>query len=337
MQTYFDRVDLPYYREHIAEFLPDQVVDFHTHVYRAQYMGQPLKPPRDWAEYVSPRTWPLTTLRRYYQRLFPGKRFTPVVFGMPRSDADADAMNRFVAESAASDGDAFPFLVTRPQWSAEELEVRLRSGPFKGLKPYLSLAPNWTGGDVSIFDFLPREHLDVAQDLGLCVLLHIPRAGRLTDRDNVRELHQIVADFPRLKVVVAHIGRAYCLPNARRGLPQLRDCPSLLYDFSASANADVFELALREVGPGRLIFGTDLPAVAFRARRLCEDDHYVNIVRRASFSDSHLRVAPPEERDSITFYVYEQMAAFREAAERVGLSRGELEDVFRNNALSLLA
>jgi len=172
--------------------------------------------------------------------------------------------------------------------------------------------------------------------MGLCVILHLPRPGRLADPRNIEELHQIADEYPRLKLVVAHIGRAYCLPGAKRGLTQMRDCPSIYYDISASANDEVFDLALREVGPRRLIFGTDLPAVDFRARRICEGDNYVNIVRQASFTDPHLRVAPPEERDKITFYVYEQIAALRRAAERVGLSREDVEDIFRGNAERLL-
>jgi len=335
MSTYLERVDLPFYRQYVEPFLPERVLDFHTHVYRADQFGARSGPSRSWAEYVSPRSWPVETLLRFYERVLPGKRVTPVVFGMPLNDPDFDAANRFTADSAARVG-GYAFLLTNPVWSAAQLAQRVRSGGFRGLKPYPTTVRGKSEAEISIFDYLPHDHLAVAEDLGLCVLLHLPRPGRLADPANVAEVHEICARHPCLKLVIAHVGRAYCLPTAERGLAALRDCPSLHYDISANANADVFELALREVGPQRLIFGTDLPAVAFRARRVCEGDNYVNLVRQAGYTDSHLRVAPPQERDSITFYVYEQIAAFRRAAERVGLSCTDVEDVFWHNAMRLL-
>jgi len=95
-------------------------------------------------------------------------------------------------------------------------------------------------------------------------------------------------------------------------------------------------LALRVLGPKRLIFGTDLPAVAFRARRICEGDSYVNLVRHTGFTDAHLRQASAAEAEGITFFVYEQIAAFRRAAEDVALSGKDIEAVFRTNAEALL-
>jgi len=334
MSTYLKRVDLRFYHEYVQDFLPDDVLDFHVHIGCLEHFARPAAPPRNWAEYVCPRAWTIETLLRYYDRLFPGKRFTPVLFGIVGGQPDLDALNEYVAASAARFG-AYAFLVTRPEWTQGELAQRAGGG-FKGLKPYPTMIAEEPRDDITIFDFLPRHHLAVAEDLGLCVILHLPRPGRLSDPRNIEELHQIADEYPRLKLVVAHIGRAYCLPGAKRGLAQMQDCAGIYYDISASANDEVFELALREVGPRRLIFGADLPYVAFRARRICEGDNYVNIVRHASFTDPHLRVASPEERDKITFYVYEQIAALRRAAERVGLSREDVEDIFKGNAETLL-
>jgi len=335
MTTRLERVDLPFYREHIKDFLPRDVLDFHVHVGRPEHFARPYVPPRNWAEYVCPRAWTVEALFRYYARILPGTRVTPVLFGIVTGNPDVDALNEYVAASAVRVG-ACAFLVTRPEWKEEELAERARRGGFKGLKPYPTMAGAQKDEEPSIFSFLPHGHLAVAEDMGLCVLLHLPRAGRLADPHNIEELHRIVRQYPRLKLVVAHVGRAYCLPGAKRGLEQMRDCSSVYYDISASANDEVFELALREVGPHRLIFGTDLPAVAFRARRICEGDNYINIVPHAKFNDPHLRVAPPGERDKITFYIYEQVAALRRAAERVSLSRAEVEDIFRGNAERLL-
>ncbi len=327
-----ERVDRPFYEERLRAFLPERMLDFHTHIYRAAFTGVRKANARTWPEHFTPVSWGVPALKRYYERLFPGKQVEPVCFGMPTAAADVDASNAFVAESARAYG-VRAFLLSSPRWSARELEERLDAGPFLGLKPYPVLAGS---SECSIFAFLPPAHLRVAEERGLCVLLHLPRAGRLADPANIAELHEVSQKYPRLKLVIAHIGRAYCLPNAERGLPLLRDCPQLMFDFSASANPDVFALALQEVGPQRLIFGTDLPAVAFRAKRICEGDHYINIVARSRTDDPHIRVADPCEAGRLTFFVYEQVEAFRQAALAAGLSAADVEDVFRGNALRLL-
>jgi hypothetical protein len=76
--------------------------------------------------------------------------------------------------------------------------------------------------------------------------------------------------------------------------------------------------------------------VAARARRICEGDVYINIMRDADWEDSHTRLAPPEEREQITFMLYEEIAAFKRAAANKGLTGQDIEDVFYNNAHRLL-
>jgi hypothetical protein len=48
------------------------------------------------------------------------------------------------------------------------------------------------------------------------------------------------------------------------------------------------------------------------------------------------RLAPPDEREQITFMLYEEIAAFKRAAEAKGFTRQEVEDVFHRNAHKLL-
>jgi hypothetical protein len=48
------------------------------------------------------------------------------------------------------------------------------------------------------------------------------------------------------------------------------------------------------------------------------------------------RLAPPGEREQVTFMLYEEIAAFKRAAEAKGFTRQEVEDVFYRNARKLL-
>jgi uncharacterized protein len=78
-----------------------------------------------------------------------------------------------------------------------------------------------------------------------------------------------------------------------------------------------------------------------RMRRICEDGFYVNIVPPGLYGDvsgdPHMREVSVEEGERLSFFLYEQLYAFRCAAEAVGLSRAELEDVFYNTAAQIIA
>ena len=70
--------------------------------------------------------------------------------------------------------------------------------------------------------------------------------------------------------------------------------------------------------------------------RIVEGDNYVNVMRDADWEDSHTRLPAPDERDSVTFMMYEELIAFKRAAETKGLSRAHIEDIFYNTARNLL-
>lgn len=329
-----ERVDLPFYREHLAEFLPERIVDAHVH------LASPACAPA-FSEERKRSHWALTlpryltarTLGRLYELLFAGKRITPICFGFPYRETRYDVSNAYVAQAAREHGFA-GLLMVNPRWAKEEIAGRLLAGGFVGFKPYPDLV-NWKPADeVGVFDCLTQAQLELADDMGLLVYLHLPRKERLRDAQNQRDIRGIVRRYPRVKLVLPHIGRSYCTDFARQGLAALRDCPSVIYDTSANLNADVYELALREVGPQRLLYGSDLPLLLLRGTRAHIGDTYINHVIGDFWWNTERR--PSEEEDRYTFMLYESIRAFQEAARRVGLSREDVRDVFCNNAARLL-
>ena len=92
--------------------------------------------------------------------------------------------------------------------------------------------------------------------------------------------------------------------------------------------------------PRRILFGSDLPILRMRTRRICEDGTYVNLVPRGLYGDvsgdPHLREVDGKDADSLTFFMYEELDAFRRAALATGLSESDIEAVFHGNAAKLL-
>ncbi len=331
VDPYYFQVDRPFYDHVIRDFLPDRIIDIHSHVTGPDEIIEGAPPPEFWAERVCPEGMNLPSLLESYLIMFPGKDVKPVIFPMPSARFNPDRGNEYASRESARFG-LYALLLSDPSLSAEELERKVEDGGFVGLKPYPSMAEK-PPDRVEIYDYLPETHLELADERGWIVILHIPRPGRLTDPVNLRELMEIDERYPRAHVVVAHVGRAYC-PRYAEGLSDLEATENLLFDISANSNQTVFEHLIDHIGPRRIVFGSDMPISAMHARRICEGDNYVNMLLDADWEDSHTRRASPEA--GVVFFLYEEIAAFRRAAEARGLGTGDVRKIFYGNAAALL-
>lgn len=335
-------VDREFYRAHLEDFLPDVMIDVHTHVWRKEFRSPGYAGTRGpvWPRRVAEENT-IEELLDTYAQMFPGKQVTPLIFGWPERDVDLERTNAYTS-TVARQYRLPALLVTTPSWSASEVEERVRRGGFIGLKPYVDQAPpDIPAQEITIYDFLPRDHLAAADAHGWLVMLHIPRPARLRDPRNLEHLLEIETTYPNVQLIVAHVGRAYCAEDVGEAFAVLRASQRLLFDFSANTNAYVIEQALRTVGPQRIVFGSDLPIVRMRMRRICEDGRYVNLVPPGLYGDlrddPHMREVSTAEGERLTFFLYEELRAFRRAAEACGLSAAEIADVFHGNAARLIA
>jgi hypothetical protein len=332
-------VDAAFYNSRLKDFLPAKMIDIHTHVWLDRFIRHTPSDGRTvtWPKRVALEN-PVEDLTETYRLMFPGKTVTPLMFGT--IDADNDAQNDYV--SACSWQAQYPALIfSDPAWSASELEARIEKGGFYGAKSYLSLAPSYIpGNEVRIFDFFPPHQLEVLDRHGWIIMLHIPRAGRLKDPVNLAQMLAIEKRYPRLKVIIAHVGRAYCPEDVGNAFEALAETKRMLFDISANTNDWVFEQLIKAVGSKRILFGSDLPILRMRMKRICEKGAYVNLVPKGLYGDvsgdKNMREVAPPESDCFTFFMYEEIEAFRQAAARTGLGKTDIQNVFHDNAAALL-
>jgi len=334
-------VDRRFYRERLKGFLPEKIIDVHTHVWLQSFRKAP---PTGRAV-----TWPLRVaeqdpvedLIETYRLLLPGKSVKPLMFSFVEShEDDFRSANAYVSLAAREHGFA-GLVFASPQWSARRLEQEILKGGFLGAKVYLTLSPAEIPVDqIRIFDFLPHPQLEVLNEHGWIVMLHIPRSARLRDRANLADMLEIERRYPNAKVIIAHAGRAYCPEDVGDAFVVLRETKRLLFDVSANTNAAVFEQLIRTVGPRRILFGSDLPITRMRMRRICENGNYVNLVPKGLYGDvsddKHMREVEGGQADTLSFFLYEEIDAFRRAAQAVGLTPKDVEDVFHGNAARLI-
>lgn len=325
--------DKKVYKEELESFLPKNIIDSHTHVYRVAD-NYPRKPGEKvyWPSRVAEDN-SIEDIVQTYKDLFPGKNVVPVIFGMP--DCKLDSVNAYVSEKAKEYN--YPALFcTHADMTAEFLEEEVIKGGFQGLKPYCNNQSVINQADAAIYDFLPKKHLEVANKYGWKVVLHISKPDRLKNPDNIKTLMEIEEKYPNVKLIVAHIGRAYAPEDLGNAFDTLKHSKNMMFDFCANTLGYATQKCIEAVGTKRVMFGTDLPIAKMRMYRISEDGYYINVVPRGLYGDltgaAHMRET--DETD-VTNFTYEIIRGFIDCSKALALTKSEIEDVMCNNAANL--
>ena len=327
--------DKKVYDTELKGFLPDEFIDCHTHVWKDEFPWQ--------GDSNGGATWPrrvascleVEELLNDYKTLFPQNKVTPVVFGS--CSRDITLCNDYVREETKKF--ALPTLFrTSYDMTPDFIEEEVKKGGFLGLKPYLTNCPPYIpSAEIRIFDFLPKEHLEVADKHGWIVMLHIPRAKRLRDAVNVAQIMEIEEKYKNLKLIVAHIGRAYAKEDIGNAFDILKNSRNLVFDFTANVCDDAIRACIKAVGPKRLLFGSDLPIAFMRMYRIVENGEYINVIPRGLYGDvsGEKRMRESDEPD-ITLMIYEQILALKRVAAELKLTDGDVEDIMFLNSKRLI-
>jgi len=334
--------DKDIWEHELADFLPDRIIDVHTHVWLDRHKRHgPDEHARtvSWPSLVA-KDCPIEDLEKSYRLMFPGRSAKALLFSNVSRGDDIDAMNAYIAEVGRSHGHP-ALMYSFPEWSGKEIERRLKAGRFLGVKSYLNLTPAYLPRqEIRIFDFFPPHQLDVLDWGHRVVMLHIPRDARLRDPVNLEQMLEIERTWPRVRLIIAHVGRAYCDEDVGDAFQRLAATKNMVFEFSGNTNDRVFEQAIRAVGPERCLFGSDLPLTWMRMRRTCEDGRYINLVPRGMYGDvsddKNMREVDGPDAERLTTFMYEELLAIKRACARAGVDRHGVEAIFHANAERVL-
>ncbi len=324
-----------YYNE-ISPMLPNKILDFHTHTWSCEdWKFKPWETKKDGGKYmVTAEDYPPEKLLADGQQCFPDKEYKAVVFGYPTPAVDLEKDTRFVAAAARKYKNLYPLIMAGKDFKVprEQLKEQLRSGGFLGYKVFL----NWVGddyGDMSIEDMLSDNEMALANELGLIIMLHVPRTGRLADPEIQRGVQWLSRDYPNAKIVLAHCGRCYLPSEMKMAIQSIKDLNNVCMDTSMVMDPLTLQIAMEAIGAERLLYATDFPVAAMKGRRVRVMDHWVDVVLD-EYPDSAYRVKSNDIR--ATYMAVEIAVAIRDAAERVGISDKQRDGVFYDNGMKLL-
>ena len=192
------------------------------------------------------------------------------------------------------------------------------------------MASSTKGAEISIFDFMTHKQFELANHLHAPVLMHLPRAGRLPDPDNIAEIRFILNNYPEVKLVLAHFGRCFNHEYFIKALDTLGDDVNRLwFDCAAVLNPKVYDIAFAKLDNRRIIFGTDMPILLWHGKRIWDTNGYHNLCREDFSWNKHLH---RQDENSYTFFIYEQLNSILSI---IGGDNVTVENVFYRNAESV--
>jgi predicted TIM-barrel fold metal-dependent hydrolase len=222
-------------------------------------------------------------------------------------------------------------MCVKPEYSVEYIEEQLTTKPFCGIKPYPDMISGKKGAEIGIFEFLPPEQMALAERLGKVVVLHLPRAGRMPDDNNIRELREIRQQYPSLHISIAHMGRCFTPFHFELAIKKLgEDAAGFWFDTAAVLNPEVHKASLSLLDHRQILFGTDEPIFLWHGRRAWTKTTYRNLAREDFAWNTHEEGKDKESQ--YTFYVYEQINNILTAIENAGLGEEGKKAIFHDNA-----
>ena len=330
--------DREIYEKELRDFLPDNILDVHTHLWLDRLLPESIRTAKVRWPLLVARDNSIEDMQETFRLLFPGKNVSALMF---TTRGSWEEHNRYVSESAKKLG-WYGLYYSHPEETGEELKKKIRDGGFVGIKSYGKFAPKYIPQkEVRIFDFFPKAQLETVNEIGGIVMLHIPRDGRLRDPVNLEQILEIKREFPNVRLIIAHVGRAYTHEDIGNAFTDyLNKAPDLMYDFSANCCDYAISEVIKNAGVSHVMYGTDMPILRMRTHRIEENGTYINLVPPGLYGDErddpHLRAVSPEEAENITFFLYEELLAFKRVCKELDLTKKDVEDIMYNNAYDLI-
>jgi len=322
-QTIVRSEDREFFETEIVSFLPDQVFDAHAHVWADRCLAAGRKIPSlpDNAGYPE--------FSRMLQELHPGCSCAANIFHRICPREHLSEANAWTGEQVSCDSSYRGLFVSTPESDAEWLRQEVRRLGLHGLKCYHSYSstdPTW---EAQLPDYLPESHVQVANQEGWIIMLHLVRSRACADRHNLKWIRHYCETYPNLKMILAHSGRGFQPGHNLEGLPQLKGLDNLYFDTSANCDQLAHQAIIRIIGHKRLMYGTDLPVSHLRGRSVAAADSFVWLYEDSPvWIEQHKQIKP-------VLIGLEHLRSVKWACWSERLSDRQVEDIFWNNAAEL--
>lgn len=323
IETELNALDRLFLAEATDGFMPAQVCDLHAHVvepsgYAPGTLGAHLK-----GVTITPASY-----RAAMELLLPDRRLAEgLVFPFPARQHDRPAINRWMYDQIEALPATCPtqgLAIVAPTDDPAPTEAAMANGRCRGLKPYHLYVDRADTSQVTVEEFAPEWMWKQCDRHGAILMLHLMRYAAMADPINQEQLLRLSSKYPNCQTVLAHIARSFNHRNAR-GLRVLANCPSLFVDTSAVTEVEGMRLAIDVLGPHRVVYGSDYPISHLRGRCVTVGNQMLWLY------------AEENKAPEMTLIGIESLLALRTACTQAGLGVADVQGIFRDSALAVLA
>lgn len=321
----FSSHDQQIWDEELEEFVPDRVFDAHIHMFHPEHLTA--------SGTSTPNLWGLAdfkSLQQWAVRLYPGRETHFLVLGTPVPGIDVTAHNRWCIDQVSQDAQSRMNRLVTPQCRVQDIERDVRERGFIGLKPYRLFSVTGDIAQCRIHEFLPHEQLELANELGLWVTLHLSRYHGCADEFNLSDLREYTGSrYPNIKWILAHCARSFTYWPIRQAIDHLRNMPNIWYDVSAVTDVRPLITLFSREDRRRILYGSDgVDATYFHGQ-------YAAMGRAWQYVDiDRFNLQFPHCDGRPILAIYEQLLSMKHAAEIAQWSPDDIQDLFWRNAVA---
>ena len=319
--------DRQIWEEELADFVPQRVFDAHCHLFIRKHL--PTESPHAMAH----TDVDFQALRDWSQSIYPGRELGFLILGTPVPGIDEEGHNRWIADEIAGQPLVRFNRLVSPRCKLADIERDVTTNKqIIGLKPYRLYSVTGDPNNCRIHEFLPHEQLELANQHGLWITMHLSRSDGCADTANLDDLHEYTTKrYPKIKWILAHCARSFTYYAIRNAVDRLRDMPNIWYDVSAVTDMRPHLTLFQKEDLKRIFYGSDgVTATGFHGSYVCLGRAWQTFdVNRLDLKMAHTKNRP-------VLCIYEQLLAMKHAAEIAGLTRSQIEDLFWNNAVRAL-
>jgi glutamate-1-semialdehyde 2,1-aminomutase len=316
----YSQHDQQIWDEELQHFVPDRVFDAHIHLFHPDHLTA--NPASAWGH------TDLGTLQEWAARLYPGRETHFLVLGTPIQGIDVARHNQWCIEQVRCDKQSRMNRLVTPSCRVQDIERDVREMGFIGLKPYRVFSITGDIAQCRIHEFLPHAQLELANELGLWVTMHLSRFHGCADAFNLEDLQEYTGSrYPRVKWILAHCARSFTYWPIRQSIDRLRDMPNIWYDVSAVTDVRPLITLFSRENPRRIFYGSDgVDATYFHGQ-------YAALGRAWQYVDAaRLNLQFPHCDGRPILAIYEQLLSMKQAAEIAQWSEDDIQNVFWRNA-----
>lgn len=319
----YSQHDQQIWDEELQDFVPDRVFDAHIHMFHPQHFSATA------GLTVSPWSMAdLTTLKAWAARLYPGRETHFLVLGTPLQGINVAGHNQWCIEQLRHDPESRMNRLVTPNCRVQDIERDLQQQAIIGLKPYRIFSVTGDIAQCRIHEFLPHEQLELANEHGLWVTMHLSRFHGCADELNLNDLREFTnRRYPNIKWILAHCARSFTYWPIRKAIDQLRDMPNIWYDVSAVTDVRPLITLFSREDRRRIFYGSDgVDSTYFRGQYAAMGRAWQSVdVNRFNLDFPHCDGRP-------ILAIYEQLLSMKHAAEIAQWSSNDVQDLFWRNA-----